>query len=118
MLKPTRKLLSWKNRHHSSSRRIPFVWNVFSIRVFSLAYFFCTSTERRKKSSPIRVGSPPCQAIVTLGTRCPLIVWRMNSSITSSVIRKLLSGYSPSFFKKKQYAQSRLHCAPVGFAMT
>ena len=30
-----------------------------------LRYFSAYSTERLKKSSPIRVGSPPCQAMVT-----------------------------------------------------
>ena len=37
-----------------------------------------SSTERRKKSTPISVGSPPCQAIVTSGTpACASISWRM-----------------------------------------
>ncbi len=31
------------------------------------AYFFSTATARRKKSSPMSVGSPPCQAMVTSG---------------------------------------------------
>lgn len=41
------------------------------------AYFFPYTTARRKKSSPINVGSPPCQAIVTSGPCCASINWRI-----------------------------------------
>ena len=62
------------------------------------------------------VGSPPCQAIMTSGVRCDSWSWRTYSSSVSSVMRGLASGYSPSFSRKKQYAQSRLHAEPVGLA--
>src|SRR4051794_31628066 len=40
----------------------------------------------------------------------------MYVSSSSSAILKRLPGYSISFERKKQYEQSRLHTAPVGFA--
>ncbi len=46
---------------------VPLVWIVCWMRLARFLVFFCTSsTERLKKSRPIRVGSPPCQAIVDL----------------------------------------------------
>ncbi len=68
------------------------VWSVFSTRTPGGAYFFSSSTALRKKSSPMSVGSPPCQAMVTSGTWCASMVWRIYASSTSSDIRKVLPG--------------------------
>jgi len=54
------------------------VWIVLSTRWPGLAYSRSISIERRKKSSPIMVGSPPCQATTTSGARsCAASNWRM-----------------------------------------
>ncbi len=95
---------------------VPFVWIVYSMVIPGLRCFSTYSVARRKKSTPIIVGSPPCQAIVTWGTRCASISWRTYCSSSSSAIRKRLPGYSISLDRKKQYSQSRLQVAPVGFA--
>ena len=62
------------------------------------------------------VGSPPCQAIVTVGVWCDSSSCLMYSSSRSSAIRNVEPGYSASLDRKKQYVQSRLHTAPVGLA--
>ena len=64
---PTRTSCSLKNAAHSSSMSVAFVWIVYVIRWCGIRYFSASSTERRKKSTPIIVGSPPCQATVTSG---------------------------------------------------
>ena len=52
-----------------------------------------SSTERRKKSRPIIVGSPPCQATATSGeSACASMSWRRYSSSRSSAILNLLPG--------------------------
>ena len=55
-------------------------------------YFSTRVMVRRKKSSPIRVGSPPCQAMLTLSVWCDSMSWRMYCSSTSSLMRNLLPG--------------------------
>lgn len=65
MESPTRKECSRKNAHHSSSRSVPFVWIVCSTVMPGRRCFSTSSIARRKKGSPMIVGSPPCQAIVT-----------------------------------------------------
>ena len=94
---------------------VPFVWIVFTMRLPGRRYFSRNSTERRKKSRPISVGSPPCHATVTSGPGCASMSCRMYVSRSESVMRKRLPGYRLSFDRKKQYWQSRLQIAPVGF---
>ena len=50
------------------------------------------STARRKKSTPIRVGSPPCQATVTSPSGWDPMYWRRYSPSRSSDIRKRSPG--------------------------
>jgi hypothetical protein len=70
-----------------------------------------------KKSRLIIVGSPPCHATVTSGDPTwASISCRRYVSSRSSAIRNRLPGYSNSLDRKKQYSQSRLQMAPVGFA--
>ena len=114
---PTRKSLSRKKRAHSASINVPLVWTVLTMRWPGRAWRRSYSRERRKKSSPMSVGSPPCQATVTSGAGpCASISWRMYSCSMSSAIRNLLPSYSSSLERKKQYVQSRLQIAPVGLA--
>jgi hypothetical protein len=40
---------------------------VFRMIIFGRLYFCSNRIERRKKSKPINVGSPPCQAMVAGG---------------------------------------------------
>ena len=95
------------------------VWIVLRIRCPGRANCRSSSMERRKNSSPIIVGSPPCQATTTSGARaCASSNWRMYVSCRSAAIRNRLPGYSISLDRKKQYSQSRLHTAPVGLAIT
>ena len=67
MLSPTAKLFSLRNSHHASSSSTALVCRSFLICLPS-AYFFCSCTARRKKSSPSNVGSPPCQLKMTKST--------------------------------------------------
>ena len=95
------------------------VWIVFRIFCPGRAYRRSRSIARRKKSRPIIVGSPPCQATTTSGTRaCASSSCRIYVSCRSAAIRNRDPGYSISLDKKKQYSQSRLHTAPVGLAIT
>ena len=71
---------------------VPLVWIVYSIVIPGRRYFSTYSVARRKKSTPIRVGSPPCQAMLTCGTRCASMSWRTYCSSSSSAIRKRLPG--------------------------
>jgi hypothetical protein len=106
-----------KKAAHSSSSSVPFVWIVYTACWPRCRYCCASSTDRSKKSRPIIVGSPPCQAIVTSGTvACASTNCRTYVSSRPSAIRNRDPGYSISFERKKQYAQSRLHTAPVGFA--
>ena len=77
MLMPTRKLCALKKAAHSSSINVPLVWIVYSIVIPGLQYFCAIAMLRSKKSSPISVGSPPCQATFTSGIWCASINWRM-----------------------------------------
>ena len=70
MLRPTRKPFSAKNLAQSPLILVPLVWMVWTTVWPGRAYFLPSSTARWKNSSPISVGSPPCQAIVTSGVRC------------------------------------------------
>ena len=81
-----------KNAAISSSMSVPFVWIVYSTVIPGRRYFSTYAVARRKKSTPIIVGSPPCQAIDTNGIRCASISWRMYCSSSSSAIRKRLPG--------------------------
>ena len=73
---------------------------------------------RRKKSRPISVGSPPCQANVTRSVRCASISPRTYASSVASSMRNDEPGCIASLSRKKQYEQARLQIAPVGLAMT
>ena len=64
-----KKSFSLKNAHHSSSSRIALVCSELRISLRS-RYGFCSSTTRRKKSTPSRVGSPPCHTNSTTGVGC------------------------------------------------
>ena len=78
-----------------------------------------SSRVRRKKSMPIKVGSPPWNATTTSSTpRWAASSWAMYASCTSGGIRNPLPGYSSSLLRKKQYSQSRLQIAPVGLDIT
>jgi hypothetical protein len=81
-----------KNAASSSSMSVPFVWIVYSTCIPGRRYRSTCSVARRKKSTPIIVGSPPCQAIVTYGCRWASISSRMYRSSMSSAIRKRLPG--------------------------
>ena len=72
----------------------------------------------KKKSRPMRVGSPLCLAIVISGLCRLPITWRTYTSSRSSAIQKRLPGYRFSLERKKQYLQSRLQMAPVGLPST
>ena len=88
MLSPTRKSLAAKNSHHSSSRSVPLVCRAFWMRMPGRLYFCCRATASRNQSSPIKVGSPPCQAKVTSGTFWASMYCRVYSSSRSSGMRK------------------------------
>ena len=77
MLSPTRKPCALKKRAHSSSSSTPLVWMVWRIFWPGFLYFATSSIERLKNGSPIRVGSPPCQAILTSGFGCAASNCRM-----------------------------------------
>ena len=67
MLMPTRKWCSARSSHHSSVSSVPLVWIVCCDASGRAGGSCSTSaTARRKKSTPMSVGSPPCQAIVDL----------------------------------------------------
>ncbi len=72
--------------------RVPFVWIVYVTVIPGRRCLSTYAVARRKKSTPIIVGSPPCQAIVTSGVRCASISWRTYSSSIASAIRKRLPG--------------------------
>ena len=56
------------------------------------SYFSTSSIARRKKSRPMSVGSPPCQAMVTYSCCCDSMTWRMYCSSRSSSMRNFEPG--------------------------
>ncbi len=99
---PMRYPCSARNAAHSASMRVPLVWIVFSKVIPGRRYRSCNSATRRKKSRPMSVGSPPCQANVTRSVRCASISPRTYASSVASSIRNDEPGCIASLSRKKQ----------------
>ena len=89
MLSPTNQWFSLRKSHHSSLRSVPLVWRSLWTTCPGLAYLLSSSTTLLKKSSPRRVGSPPCQENTTSFPVTPSMYCWMNRSRTSSDIRPM-----------------------------
>jgi hypothetical protein len=59
------------------AKQVPLVWIVFWRVTPGWHYWRSSPTALAKKSSPISVGSPSCQATVISEASCPSISWRI-----------------------------------------